>query len=45
MFTLSSRAEAACFAHLLTASVLIANEAVNPLEASESDSSDSAIKL
>ena len=33
MFTLSSRAEAACFAYLLTASALIAN-AVNLLEAS-----------
>ena len=45
MFTLFNRAEALGFAYLLTTSVLIANEAVNLPKASESVSSDSAIKL
>jgi hypothetical protein len=45
MLTLFNRAEAVGFAYLLTASALIANEAVILPEVSESDSSDSAIKL
>lgn len=45
MPTLSSRAKAVGFAYLLTASALIANEAFKLPEASESDSSNSAIKL
>ena len=43
MFTLSSRAEAAGFAYLLTASLLIANEGVILPEAKDSEPSDSAI--
>lgn len=43
MFTSSSRAEAVGFAYLLTASLLIANEAVILPEEKDSDSSDSAI--
>ena len=43
MFTLSSRAEAVGFAYLLTASALIANEAVKLPEVSESDLSNPAI--
>jgi hypothetical protein len=45
MLTLSNRAKAVSFAYLLTASALIANEAVILPEVSESVSSDSAIKL
>ena len=45
MLILFNRAEAVGFAYLLTASALIANEAVKLTEASESDSSNSAINL
>ena len=45
MVTLFNRTEAVSFAYLLTASALIANEAAKLPEASELDSSNSAIKL
>ncbi|MBL6828995.1 MAG: hypothetical protein ISQ74_03790 [Puniceicoccaceae bacterium] len=45
MLTLFNRAEAVGFAYLLTASALIAKEAFKLPKASESVSSDSAIKL
>jgi hypothetical protein len=45
MVTLFNRTEAVSFAYLPAASALIANEAFRLPEVSESDSSDSAIKL